>query len=735
ALFLFRGGASGPDEASSLLASNQADLPSSRRMVRIPAGTYSVGLEAADSEHAAQQEVELTEFWLDQYEATNAEYAQFLAATDNQPVPHSWTDGVLPAGQEDYPVSGITWEMAAAYCQWAQKRLPSEAEWEVAARGTTGALYPWGDDDRAVELPRAATYVGGSVAENRSPFGAFDMAGNVWEWVDEPYAPLNEGNRLLRGGAYGFVQDMAYRLQGDPNVPTMSATSGVRCAADQVQDDGGASLAGNVLFSDDFTDPESGWPVLAEEVGLFGYHPPDFYHVEVSIPEAHQTVTRGPNFDNVTVESDIFVEKFDTDSGDFRYGLVLHRSGDDYYAFTVSNRTQTWAVLKSSAAGFEVLAQGSSALIRGQGREQADQFRIDANNGQFTFWLNEQPLAQVRDAAYATGEVGFFLENFDQTMAHIHYDTLTIREVEPSEVVLTLPGVLASDDFTDPESGWPVLAEEVGLFGYHPPAFYHVEVSVPQAHQAVTRGPDFDNITVESDLFVEKTDTDANEFRYGLVLRRSGDNYYAFTISNRSQTWAMLKSSERGFEVLAQGSNDTIRGQNRASADSLRVDASGSDFIFHINGQPVTLVSDADYASGEVGFFVENFDETLSHIHYDTLTIREVEFDAAAVPPTPEPPTPIPTPTAASASDVIATPEPVPTEEAPEESGSSLSEINPAAVAEVETPTGMVLVPAGYFQMGAADGSRDEQPEHPVLLNAFFMDQYEVTEVDYQRCV
>ncbi len=336
------------------------NLPLSKQMVKIHADSYIIGSDVTGTEYAPTQQIELTEFWIDQYEATNAQYAEFLAEGDREP-PVSWSTGTIPAEKENHPVEGITWDIATAYCQWAGKRLPTEAEWEAAARGRHGLAYPWGDTERDVELPRAGTYAVGSIVANRSPFGVFDMAGNVWEWVGDPYAPVEEGNRVLRGGTHGFVQDMAYRLQGDPSVPTMSATSGVRCAADEVT----VVETETVLFEDNFTNPTSGWPELEAESGLFGYHPPDFYHVEVHAPGERGLISRGPGFDNVTVESNIFVAKTGTDIGDFRYGLVVRRTGEQFYAFTVSPRSKNWYALKSSAAGLEVLAEGADDSIQG----------------------------------------------------------------------------------------------------------------------------------------------------------------------------------------------------------------------------------------------------------------------------------------------------------------------------------------------------------------------------------
>ncbi len=614
-----------------LVADAAADLPSSEQMVKIKGGLYTVGSESAGSDYAPPQQVQLADYWMDRYEVTNQQYAGFLAEAEDQAAPDNWAGRNMPAGLENHPVEGVTWEMAQAYCAWAKKRLPTEAEWEVAARGSARLLYPWGNEERTIDLPRTGTYPVGSVARNRSPFGVFDMGGNVWEWVDEPYAPVVEGHKVLRGGAHGFLQDMAYRLQGDPTVPTMSATAGIRCAADQVN----LADAPQLLFADDFTDPTSGWPTQGQDdatTGLHGYHPPDFYHVEVSIPEATQIVSWGPTFDDFTVESDLFVAKTETDNGDFRYGLVTRRSGSDFYAFTISPRSKSWYVLKNSFAGLAVLDQGSHVSIQGLTEDAADTLRVDVDGENFAFYINSQFVSLVSDGDFSGGEVGFFVENFDESLAHIHYDTLAVREVDPGQMATLLQqGVLAYDNFTNPESGWPAQAADAHIYDYHPPDFFHVEVSTPENSAVVSRGPNVDNVTVESDMFIEKSDTETGDFRYGLALRRSGDQYYAFTISSRSQNWYVLKHSEEGIKVLDRGSDSSIQGQNREAADLLRVDADGSDFVFHLNGQPVSRISDTDYPSGEVGFYLENFDESMAHIHYDSLTIREVEREADSI--------------------------------------------------------------------------------------------------------
>jgi hypothetical protein len=138
----------------------------------------------------------------------------------------------------------------------------------------------------------------------------------------------------------------------------------------------------------------------------------------------------------------------------------------------------------------------------------------------------------------------------------------------------------------------------------------------------VLKGPAFENITIETAALVDHTANENGDFRYGLALRGSGDQYYAFTISPHSGMWQVLKRQPGEFKVLAEGTSDSIHGLT--FLDRLRVDADGPDLTFYLNDQTVAQVADADYTSGEVGFVVQTFDEPLAHIHYDFLTIREI---------------------------------------------------------------------------------------------------------------
>jgi formylglycine-generating enzyme required for sulfatase activity len=224
-----------PNTGIGTTPSETPDLPPAKGMVEVDAGTYEVGLTPADEYHAATQTITLNNFWIDQYQTTNAQYADFMAQTST-PAPEIWP------GEGDHPVRGVTWEQALAYCQWAQKRLPNEAEWEAAGRGS-GAdprLYPWGNDataeGQALKLPDQDTYAVGTLSFNQSPFGVFDMVGNVWEWVGDPYASGPEGYKFLRGGRFGLpVLDLAYRLAVAPGDTRYIKFASFRCAADQVR--------------------------------------------------------------------------------------------------------------------------------------------------------------------------------------------------------------------------------------------------------------------------------------------------------------------------------------------------------------------------------------------------------------------------------------------------------------------------------------------------------------------
>ena len=182
------------EEAQALVSKAQWDELDAT--VPVPAGPFLMGtnFERADPQDRPQHSVRLPEYRIDKYLVTNAQYARFLAETGHRP-PSTWKGGRIPDGQLLYPVTLVNWYDARAYAQWAGKRLPTEAEWEKAARGTDGRRWPWGN---RMDPKRLNTYynVGSASAvdtykDGVSPFGVFDMAGNVSEWVEDDFLPYD----------------------------------------------------------------------------------------------------------------------------------------------------------------------------------------------------------------------------------------------------------------------------------------------------------------------------------------------------------------------------------------------------------------------------------------------------------------------------------------------------------------------------------------------------------------
>ena len=168
-------------------------------MVYVPAGDFIMGSKYGDPDERPMQIATTGAYFIDKYEVSNAEYKKFDP------------DFVIPEGREDRAVI-VTWSQANAYAKWAGKRLPTEKEWEKAARGTDGRTFPWGETyDNTYVVWDKNTSRGGSIAKPESPYGCYDMAGSVWEWTADWYKPYpgndvpmeqyGEKYKVMRGGS------------------------------------------------------------------------------------------------------------------------------------------------------------------------------------------------------------------------------------------------------------------------------------------------------------------------------------------------------------------------------------------------------------------------------------------------------------------------------------------------------------------------------------------------------
>lgn len=259
----------------------------------IPAGRFLMGSAESDllasGDEKPQHNVYLEPYWIDRVEVTNAHYVLFLNDSGSHKGLCDGYDCVkvfeedsrshiihLNEGYksepyfDDYPVMLVSWYGAKAYCEWAGRRLPTEAEWEKAARGTDGFIYPWGDEfdcklgNFAEDIEEGTSCDGrgqlapaGSFPDGASPYGVLDMAGNVWEWVADwydgyyyvnrynevynPIGPIDGTQRVMRGGAwYGDVKYVrAAERQKNPEVDFFNDEVGFRCAQSDLPTDKG----------------------------------------------------------------------------------------------------------------------------------------------------------------------------------------------------------------------------------------------------------------------------------------------------------------------------------------------------------------------------------------------------------------------------------------------------------------------------------------------------------------
>ncbi len=202
-------------------------LPLLPELVVVPAGPFTMG-EAEDA-----HSVELPEFHIGRYPVTSTQYEEFTHASRYRPPSH-WDAGQPPTWLNDHPVVNVNWEDAVTYCMWLSEiggpsfRLSTEAEWEKAARGADGRPYPWGDtfDNTKCNTWEAATgrtMPVDSFPAGTSPYGAEDMAGNVWEWCAPVEMTADEtpyGWQALRGGSWydtGWGVRCSRRLAADPD--------------------------------------------------------------------------------------------------------------------------------------------------------------------------------------------------------------------------------------------------------------------------------------------------------------------------------------------------------------------------------------------------------------------------------------------------------------------------------------------------------------------------------------
>jgi formylglycine-generating enzyme required for sulfatase activity len=247
------GGAKGVGRAGADVASEWVD---------IPGGAFQMGSDRGEDRERPVHEVRLSPYQIAKYPVTNAQYAAFVEAT-GAAAPRHWENGRIPEGKENHPVVHVSWDDANAFCGWLNDRigqdrgtigLPTEAQWEYAARGSAGRAYPWGAEAPDKERCNFGRQVGdtppvGAYPKGVTPEGVHDLAGNVWEWTRDTWHDSYEGApadgtawesdqpgafRVIRGGSWiGYARDCRCACRGRYGPENRNDNLGFRCARAQ----------------------------------------------------------------------------------------------------------------------------------------------------------------------------------------------------------------------------------------------------------------------------------------------------------------------------------------------------------------------------------------------------------------------------------------------------------------------------------------------------------------------
>jgi formylglycine-generating enzyme required for sulfatase activity len=228
-------------EASPSPPAKPSPIIAPEGMVYVPGGAFEMGRNIGDRFESPTHNMVVEAFFIDRTEVTNEDYQKFVKATRHR-APTHWRDGNFTAGEDRFPVVNVSWSDATSYAKWAQKRLPTESEWEYAARGGDGRIYPWGNN-WSNDSANAGRGVQGRVVEvgnypsGASPFGVLDMCGNVWEWTSGnlfSYADKSKEiapGKVIRGGAFDVpIERATSTYRGVIPPERMYDKTGFRCA-------------------------------------------------------------------------------------------------------------------------------------------------------------------------------------------------------------------------------------------------------------------------------------------------------------------------------------------------------------------------------------------------------------------------------------------------------------------------------------------------------------------------
>ncbi len=232
----------------TLFFSKKFEIPKLPGMVYIPAGEIILGSDEGFPYEGPRQKIFVKPFYIDKTEVTNKQYKRFIDDT-GYPAPPHWKNNTYPKYQDNYPVTNVSLDDAEAYAKWEGKRLPTEIEWEKAARSTDGRIYPWGNYWRHGIANISFLFGLGRIKETASTptdisvYGCYDLAGNVREWTKTKFEPypgyigdkkyFNSELYVIRGGSYKLPKNFCFSYRRDALPRTTKLPDlGFRCVKD-----------------------------------------------------------------------------------------------------------------------------------------------------------------------------------------------------------------------------------------------------------------------------------------------------------------------------------------------------------------------------------------------------------------------------------------------------------------------------------------------------------------------